>query len=117
LTSAVARSGVLCRGLPAEERRTNHEDDGASVEEWLFRNRRKMITCPYQPGNLRITLWGCKRRQWQARRLDLSDISKGDYFDYVYKKGLLRCRDCLIAAASPHRAPDTRSLAAGPVAA
>lgn len=64
------------------------------VEEWLRRNRRRMIRCPYQPGNLRITLWGCKRRQLQARREDFTDLMKGDYFDYVYKNGLLRCRDC-----------------------
>jgi hypothetical protein len=87
------------------------------VEEWLFRNRRKMISCPFQPGNLRITLWGCRRRRWQARRMDLSDISKGDSFDYVYRMGLLRCRDCPIAASSSHRAPDTKSFAAGPAAA
>jgi len=87
------------------------------VDEWLFRNRRKMITCPYQPGNLRITPWGCRRRKLQARREDFTDMMKGDYFDYVYKNGLLRCRDCPITAASQHRASDSRSLAAGPAAA
>lgn len=66
------------------------------IEEWLYRNRRKIIPCPYQPGDLRITLWGCKQRKQQAKRLDLMDFIKSDQFDYAYKNGLLRCRDCTI---------------------
>jgi hypothetical protein len=74
------------------------------IDEWLLRNRRKIIHCPYQPGNLRITIQGCKRRKLQAERMDFTDISKGDYFNYAYKTGLLRCRDCRIAGTSPRRA-------------
>lgn len=87
------------------------------VEEWLSRNRRRIIRCPYQPGNLRITLWGCRRRRLQASREDFTDIMKGDYFDYVYKNGLLRCRDCPIATTSPHGAARTNAFAAGRAAA
>jgi hypothetical protein len=76
-----------------------------------------MIVCPYQPGNLRITPWGCKKRKLQAAREDFTDIMKGDDFDYVYKNGLLRCRDCPIAGASLHRAARMNSPAAGPAAA
>ncbi|HRT63119.1 MAG TPA: hypothetical protein P5551_12270 [Syntrophales bacterium] len=83
------------------------------IEEWLRRNRRRMIRCPYQPGNLRITLWGCRRRKSQARREDFTDLTKGDYFDYVYKSGLLRCRDCPIADAPSHRESRSMTHAAG----
>jgi len=80
------------------------------IEQWLRRNRRRMIRCPYQPGDLRITLWGCKRRQLQARREDFTDLMKGDYFDYVYKSNLLRCRDCPIPATFRHREPHTGTV-------
>ncbi|OPY91544.1 MAG: hypothetical protein A4E73_01941 [Syntrophaceae bacterium PtaU1.Bin231] len=83
------------------------------IEQWLRRNRRRMIKCPYQPGNLRITLWGCKQRKLQARREDFTDLMKGDYFDYVYKSNLLRCRDCPIAEASSHRKSRSRTHTAG----
>ena len=83
------------------------------VEEWLSRNRRRIIRCPYQPGNLRITLWGCRRRRSQARREDFTDMMKGDYFDYVYKNGLLRCRDCLLAGNVTQRSARTKSLSVG----
>lgn len=87
------------------------------IEEWLQRNRRKIILCPYQPGNLRITLWGCKRRKLQAKREDFSDIMKGDFYDYVYKNGLLRCRDCRLPDISPHEAARTDTAVIGDAAA
>ncbi len=83
------------------------------VEEWLSRNRRRIISCPYQPGNLRITLSGCRRRRLQARREDFTDMMKGDYFDYVYKNGLLRCRDCRIAGNGTRRSARAKSLSVG----
>ena len=87
------------------------------VEEWLSRNRRRIIRCPYQPGNLRITLWGCRRRRSQARREDFTDMMKGDYFDYVYKNGLLRCLDCPIVGIPSRRSSRTQSFSAGQEAA
>lgn len=80
------------------------------IEEWLFRNRRNMIVCPHQPGNLRISLWGCRRRKSQARREDYTDMTKGDYFDYVYKNGLLRCRDCRVAGTASRSRAHTKSI-------
>ncbi len=82
------------------------------IEEWFYRNRRKIIVCPYQPGNLRITLWGCKRRKQQAKRVDLTNFLKGDYFDYVYKNGLMRCRDCPIAGTTSQRSARSKTLVA-----
>jgi hypothetical protein len=87
------------------------------IEEWLHRNRRKIIACPYQPGNLRITLWGCRQRMLQAKKLDLTDFLKSDYFDYAYRNGLVRCRDCPISNAVSHRSALAKSLVAGAAAA
>ena len=85
------------------------------IEEWLYRNRKRIILCPFQPGNLRITRWGCRRRKMRAKREDFTVILQGDYFDYVYKSGLLRCRECRIAGTSvPAR---MHSLIAGRAAA
>jgi hypothetical protein len=38
---------------------------------------------------------------------------QSDYFDYVYKNGLLRCRDCPIAGTFLHRSAHTNSFFAG----
>jgi hypothetical protein len=80
------------------------------IEEWLCRNQGKIIQCPFQPGNLRITRWGCRKRKMKAKREDFTAIMQGDYFEYVYKNGLLRCRDCQIAGASPRRSSRTDSF-------
>ena len=87
------------------------------IEEWLYRNQGKIIQCPFQPGNLRITRWGCRKRKMRAKREDFTAIMQGDYFDYVYKNGLLRCRDCQIAGVSPRRSSRTDFLIAGQAAA
>ena len=87
------------------------------IEEWLYRNQGKIILCPFQPGNLRITQWGCRKRKMRAKREDFTAIMQGDYFDYVYKNGLLRCRDCQIAGVSPRRSSRTDFLIAGQAAA
>jgi hypothetical protein len=87
------------------------------IEEWLYRNQGKIILCPFQPGNLRITQWACRKRKMQARKEDLTAIMQGDYFDYVYKNGLLRCRDCRIAGTFPHRSSCGSSFTAGHAAA
>jgi hypothetical protein len=87
------------------------------IEEWLYRNRGRIIQCPFQPGNLRITQWGCRKRKMRAKMEDFTAIMQGDYFDYVYKNGLLRCRDCQIAGTFSHRSSHANSLIAGHAAA
>ena len=67
------------------------------TEEWLAQHRPEIIHCPYQPGNLLITKDGCRKRRVKARKENYADITKGDVLDYIYKSGLLRCRDCRLA--------------------
>lgn len=67
------------------------------TEEWLAQHRPEIIHCPYQPGNLLITKDSCRKRRVKAKKENYEDIMKGDVLDYIYKSGLLRCRDCRLA--------------------
>ncbi len=63
------------------------------MEQWLSRNRRNMIQCPYQPGQLRISKAACKKRHLAANRMQNMG---GDFLHQNFKQGLLVCRDCPI---------------------
>jgi len=67
------------------------------TEEWLAQHRPEIIQCPYQPGNLLITRESCRKRRVKARNENYADMMKGDVLDYIYKSGLLRCRDCRLS--------------------
>jgi hypothetical protein len=73
------------------------------TEEWFARHRQEIIRCPYQPGNLMITRSGCKKRRDRARRESYDDITKGDFFQYIYKSGLMVCRDCRLELEYPSK--------------
>jgi hypothetical protein len=66
------------------------------VRQWLARNQSKMISCPYQPGQLMISKHACSKRHLTARQENYEDLLKGDLFNYSYKSGLVRCRECPI---------------------
>jgi len=66
------------------------------AKEWLTKNRREMICCPYQPGQLMISKSACSKRHALSRKENFGDIMKGDLFNYAYKMGLSVCRDCPI---------------------
>ncbi|MCU0555541.1 MAG: hypothetical protein MUF17_12380 [Syntrophales bacterium] len=67
------------------------------MSEWISRNRRDLIRCPHQPGNLLITRQGCHRRQTRARKEDLTNVMQGDVMDYIYRQGLSICLTCTAA--------------------
>ncbi len=64
------------------------------ADKWLAKNRRDMIVCPNQPGQLTISKHSCSKRYSMSRRENLSELMKGDFFQYIYMKGLSVCRDC-----------------------
>jgi hypothetical protein len=66
----------------------------AQMDEWLASNRRDLVQCDRQPGNLLITKNSCNKRQLRAREENLDDIMTGDVMDYMYRKGLAICLDC-----------------------
>lgn len=66
------------------------------VDKWLAKNRRDMIVCPNQPGQLMISKVSCSKRYRMSRKENLADLLKGDFFQYIYMKGLSVCRNCPI---------------------
>ena len=68
----------------------------ATTDKWLTKNREDMIVCPNQPGQLVISKSSCSKRYAMSRKEDLKDILKGDFYNYIYMKGLAVCRDCPI---------------------
>ncbi len=86
-----------------------------AVKEWLAKNQQEMISCPYQPGNLVISKNACSKRYWMGRKEDYQDPMRGDFFHYIYKRGLSLCRACLIgkrlALASKEAKPCSHSAA------
>jgi hypothetical protein len=77
------------------------------ANEWLTRNQRKMVSCPYQPGQLTISKNACSKRYILGKQENPADLLKGDLFHYTFKRGLSLCRDCPIgkklALAHPER--------------
>jgi len=65
-----------------------------TVDKWLAKNRRDMIVCPNQPGQLMISKSSCLKRYQMSRKENLRDLLKGDFFQYIYMKGLSVCHDC-----------------------
>ena len=65
-----------------------------ATNQWLAKNKRDMIVCPNQPGQLTISKTSCSKRYIMSRRQDLKDQLKGDFYQYIYIRGLSVCRDC-----------------------
>jgi hypothetical protein len=65
-----------------------------ATNQWLAKNKRDMIVCPNQPGQLTISKASCSKRYIMSRRQDLKDLLKGDFYQYIYIRGLSVCRDC-----------------------
>lgn len=66
------------------------------ANEWLVRNQRKLVSCPYQPGQLTISRNACAKRYILGRKENPADLLKGDLFHYTFKRGLSLCRECPI---------------------
>ena len=71
----------------------------ASADAWLKENEKRMIECPLQPGQLKISRDACTKRYWVAQEEE--DIEGGmkrrdNLFAITLSKGLSLCRDCPI---------------------
>jgi hypothetical protein len=66
------------------------------IKEYYSLNRDKMIDCPFQPGNLKISKMACLKRHKAARRKKLEIIKVEDLFNYFVSQGLSRCQECPI---------------------
>jgi len=66
------------------------------INEDFSRNREKLIDCPFQPGNLRISENACLKRHQAAKRNKLEIFRAQDLFNYFVSQGLLLCEKCSI---------------------
>jgi hypothetical protein len=64
------------------------------IKEYYSLNQDKMIDCPFQPGNLRISKKACLKRHKAAHRKKLETFKVEDLFNYFVSQGLLRCQQC-----------------------
>ena len=66
------------------------------IQEYYFLNRDKIIDCPFQPGNLKISKKACLKRQKAAHRKKLEAFKVEDLFNFFVSQGLSRCQECPI---------------------
>lgn len=89
----------------------------ASVDAWLRKNEKRMIECPLQPGQLKISKDACTKRYMVAQEEDVEEeIKRKDgFFAVTLLRGLSLCRECPIGkhlgfqhqAVSPQKSVDT----------
>lgn len=86
-----------------------------SADTWLVQNQERMISCPYQPGNLFISKNACMKRYRAGDREAGRNPLHDDILAYQWKMGISVCRKCPIGRdltssvprrKSPGRAPD-----------
>ena len=56
----------------------------------------RMIDCPNQPGNLKITEKACLKRFRFAQNRKMENSNGEDIFNYFLNQGLLKCQRCPI---------------------
>ena len=66
------------------------------IEEYYSLNRDKMIDCPFQPGNLKISKKACLKRHKAAHRKKLETLKVENLFNFFVSQGLARCQVCPI---------------------
>jgi hypothetical protein len=66
------------------------------ITEYYSLNRDKVIDCPFQPGNLKISKRVCLKRLKAADQITKENNNSTDIFNYFVSQGLLRCKKCSI---------------------
>ena len=64
------------------------------IKEYYSRHRDKIIVCPFQPGNLKISQKACFQRRKAALGKKFETVNLEDSFNYFVTQGLLRCEKC-----------------------
>jgi hypothetical protein len=57
----------------------------------------RLIDCPLQPGNLKISERACLKRYQVALNRKMENNNGEDIFNYFLNQGLLKCQRCPIA--------------------
>lgn len=56
----------------------------------------RLIDCPLQPGNLKISERACLKRYQVALNRNIENGNGEDIFNYFLNQGLLKCQQCPI---------------------
>jgi len=64
------------------------------IKEYYSLNQDKIIDCPFQPGNLKISEKACLKRRKAAHRKKFETYRVEDLFNYFVSQGLSRCQEC-----------------------
>lgn len=72
-----------------------------SASQWLRINRKAIIDCPFQPGNLKITGEACLKRRKAAQRNNSETGKADDLFHFFVSKGLAICEQCSLVESRP----------------
>jgi hypothetical protein len=54
----------------------------------------RLIDCPFQPGNLKISESACLKRYQVAQNRNIENCYGKDVFSYFLNQGLLKCQRC-----------------------
>ena len=57
----------------------------------------RLIDCPHQPGNLKISERACLKRYQVALNRNIGNNQGENNFNYFLNQGLLKCQRCPIA--------------------
>jgi hypothetical protein len=57
----------------------------------------RLIDCPLQPGNLKISERACLKRYRVAQNRNIENRYGADIFSYFFNQGLLKCQRCPVA--------------------
>lgn len=66
------------------------------IRDYYDKHQDKIIDCPFQLGNLKISEKACLRRHEVAKNKNFRTSELEDTFKYSVKQGLLHCEQCPI---------------------
>jgi hypothetical protein len=73
------------------------------IREYYARKKEKIINCPFQPGNLKISEKSCLKRHNAAQKRKCETFKSEDLFNYFVSQSLIRCEQCPIIKKSVSR--------------
>ena len=68
------------------------------VNAWLQNHPDALISCPNQPGNLKLMPASCVKRHTAANEPRWATIGAEPFHLFVFKMNLVPCRECKIGA-------------------
>ena len=71
--------------------KTNWQE--VKINEWLSSHGQRLIDCPYQQGNLKITISSCRKRRRKANQI-VFQTNPGSFFEYAFEQSLKLCKHC-----------------------